>query len=469
MALKFETIVSDGISQLSYFLGDDGTRTAAVIDPRPDSKIYVDLARRHGLAITHIFETHIHADFMSGSRDLAARCPGATIYASGEGGAEYGFECETIGDGDRFELGKTVLIARHTPGHTPEHLSFLAASSGSEDRPWGVFSGDSLFAGSAGRPDLLGESHTAELEEQLFHTLRDFYLELDDGVAVHPCHGSGSACGASISDRPVTTIGYERETNPFLQIGDLDSFRAFVREGVPPVPAHYPRMKKVNAQGPWAAGHLPFVQPMTAERFREAVRAGEATLLDTRNMLAFGGGHINGAINIGGQPELSVWAGDMLDPDKPLLLVMDDDRQLSEIVALLLRTGFQRFAGYLAGGMASWIMAGYPIREIRQIDAEELAREAESVQVLDVRSDSEWEAGHVPNARHHYVAAMRGGADGFAGLDCDRPVAVYCGSGYRASIAASLLERAGYCDVRNVPGSWMAWRKHDLPVETPGA
>ena len=216
MTMIFESVKTDGIAQISYLVGDSGTGTAAVIDPRPNVKVYLQLARKFGVSITHIFETHIHADFMSGSRELAAQAGGAKIYASGEGEASYDFDVEKIRGGDRFEFGGMVLTARHTPGHTPEHLSYELAEAESEDQPWGVLTGDSLFVGSAGRPDLLGEEETEALTEKLFDTLREYYLKLDDGVIIYPCHGAGSACGADIGERPMSTIGYERRTNAFL-------------------------------------------------------------------------------------------------------------------------------------------------------------------------------------------------------------------------------------------------------------
>ena len=210
MALRFKSFLTEGIAELSYLIGDSASGSAAVIDPRPDVGIYLETTREWGLSITHIFETHIHADFMSGSRELAARAGSAKIYVSHEGGAKYGFEHQGIKDGDRFELGSVLLTAHHTPGHTPEHMAYLAAEKPRPEEPWGVFTGDSLFVGSAGRPDLLGSGMADELASQLYNTLYGFYLKLGDGVIVHPAHGHGSPCGAAIGDRLTSTIGQER-------------------------------------------------------------------------------------------------------------------------------------------------------------------------------------------------------------------------------------------------------------------
>ena len=216
MSLIFERIQTEGIAELSYLIGDDSAGVAAVVDPTPDVDKYLKLAREHAVSITHVFETHIHADLMSGARELCARLGSAKVFVSHEGDARYGFDNESVSDGDRFEFGSLVVTAKHTPGHTPEHVSYLLAEKEHVETPWGVLTGDSLFVNSAGRPDLMG-AKTDKLAEQLFHTLRDFYLGLPDGVLIFPAHGAGSPCGADIGERLESSIGYERKFNPFLQ------------------------------------------------------------------------------------------------------------------------------------------------------------------------------------------------------------------------------------------------------------
>lgn len=465
MTMIFERVQTQGIAQLSYLIGDDSRGTAAVIDPRPNVDVYLELARQYGVTIKHVFETHIHADFMSGARELVARLGEAKLCASGEGDAEYGFDVDRISDGDSFRFGTVLITARHTPGHTPEHLAYEIAEKDKPDTPWGIFTGDSLFVGSAGRPDLLGDEQTEQLVEQLFHTLRDYYLGLDDGVIIYPCHGAGSACGADIGERPMGTIGYERRTNNFLQYKEFEAFRNFVNEGAPPEPNHYKPLKKINAQGPPILGRVPVVPGLPPKQFQAAIDNGHAQLVDTRQMLAFGGGHISGALNIGPRPELSVWAGQMLEHERPILLVVEDETDLNWIVWHFVYTGFTKFSGYLVGGMKAWENAGRPLKQLPQMSVHELKEQMQQVQLLDVRAPDEWEEGHIPGARHFYVADMRGGVDGLAGYDKQKPVVTYCDSGYRADIAASLLERHGYADVRNVPGSWQAWTKAGYEVE----
>jgi hydroxyacylglutathione hydrolase len=462
MSLVFKTIQTDGIAELSYLIGDDDEGVAAIFDPRADVDVYIDMAREAGVAITHIFETHIHADLVSGSRELCARVESAKIYNSSEGGAEYGFDREKVTDGDRFEFGDLVVTARHTPGHTPEHLSYLLADVDHPREPWGILTGDSLFVSSAGRPDLLGEKHTKQLAEQQFHTLRDFYLNMPDHVMIYPNHGAGSPCGADIGARLSSTIGYERKFNKFLQFADAKDFTDFAINTAPPVPHYYPVMKRVNAQGPEILGNLPRVPALPPKAFKDAIEKKTGVLVDTRMMLAFGGGHIPGALNIGGSPILSIWAGWMLDPDQPILLVLENDDDLERTVRLFVRTGYTKFAGYLTGGMKAWDAAGFPLERIGQMSVHELNERNSSLQVLDVRSPGEWKKGHVPGARHIFVPELR---KRIKELDRTKPTAVYCGSGYRASIATSILKPLGFNELWNVPGSWEAWKKAKLPVE----
>lgn len=462
MSLVFERIQSEGIAELSYLLGDDGAGVAAVFDPTPDVQKYLDLAREKKVTITHIFETHIHADLVSGARELCASAGSAKIFLSHEGKARYGFDHEKLADGDEFTFGKSKVTVKHTPGHTPEHVSYLIAESDHAESPWGVLTGDSLFVNSAGRPDLLGSSETEELTKQLFETLRGFYLALPDGVMIFPGHGHGSPCGADIGDRLQSTIGYERKLNPYLQFTDFEKFKEHALGSAPPVPKYYPLMKKVNAKGPEILGNLPRVPGLPPKTFQEALDKNEGVLVDTRTMLAFGGGHIAGALNIGGTPMLSIWAGWLLDPDKPILLVLDNDNKIEEIVTLFLRTGFTKFAGYLVGGMTAWDNAGFPLEDVGQKTVHEIKDPKTPLQIVDVRALGEWKEGHVPGATHIFLPELR---EKSIGLDKLQPIAVYCDSGYRASIATSILKQEGFTQVCNVPGSWQAWKSAKYPIQ----
>jgi hydroxyacylglutathione hydrolase len=461
-AVIFETVRTDGLAHLSYLIGDRSSGRAAVIDPRRDVDVYLELARQHCLTITHAVETHIHADFVSGSRELAARTGKARVYVSVEDGAHYGFAHEPLRDGSRIDLGLIRLTAVHTPGHTPEHMAYLATE---RENPWGFFSGDFLFADSVGRPDLLGAAQTPGLARALFRSIRTALAPLPDAVPLYPGHGAGSPCGANICDRQ-STIGHERRHNPALQFTDESAFIDWVLGTAPPMPRYYPRMKKINAQGPEVLSGLPAVEWLEPSAFRRRLAAGDVQLIDNRTMRAFGGGHIAGAWNIGPRPELSLWAGWMLDEALPIALVLPHDRDLPEVLRQFLRVGFTRFAGCLKGGMDAWVMAGLPVQGMAQLPVQELNQllPSHDFQLLDVRTPHEWDKGHLPGARYLFLGEL---PEKLRDLNPDKPVVVYCASGYRSSLAASLLQANGFSKVRNVPGGYAAWTAAGFPVVKP--
>jgi len=462
MALVFERVVTEGLGDLGYLIGDDSAGTAAVIDPQADVDVYLQLARRHKVAITHVLQTHVHEDFLSGANELAARLGNATLCGSAEDAAPYGYAHEALHDGDCLTFGGTVLTARHTPGHTPEHMAFLVAEKGREQSPYAVFTGGSLLINAAGRTDLLGPDQAQALTAAQYRTLYDFYLTLDDGVILHPTHAHGSPCGASIGDRLSSTIGYERRFNPHLQCRGEDEFRQFALDGLPPRPSYYPRLKESNTAGPPALHGLPVAPPLPAKEFAKRVERGDAVVVDTRHMLAFGGGHIEGALNIGMAAQLPIWAGWMLEPRQPLLLVMESDGALDQVLRLFLRTGFTRFAGYLVGGMTAWDNAGLQVVAMAQVTAPDVHERPGDFTLVDVRAPQEWASGHLPGARHVYLPDLPARA---GELPRGKPVVVYCDSGYRASIGASVLQRAGIRGVANMPGSMQAWKRAGYPME----
>jgi hydroxyacylglutathione hydrolase len=463
MALVFEQFLTRSIGDASYLVGDDSARVAAIIDPQLDIQRYVTAAREHGVAVTHVVQTHIHEDYVSGATALANACGGAEVWVSGHAAPDYGFEHRSVMDGEVLELGSVVLTVKHTPGHTPEHISLLVAKKDGRDAPFAVLSGGSLLVEAAGRTDLLGPERAQELARAQFKSLRDFFLSLEDGVQVWPTHVHGSPCGAAIGDRTSTTIGYERKRNRLLQQTDELSFQKEALGDLPPKPRYYPRLKDRNTADQPTAAPPTAVRPLPPAAFHETMKAGEALVLDTRHLLAFGGSHIPGAWNIGASGHLSIWAGWMLDPDQPLLLVLDSDANLSEVVTHLARTGFERVVGYLAGGMSSWENAGLPLQALDQLHVTEAAKQSQqgTLTLLDVRSPQEWKNGRAPGARHVFLADLPAK---LGDLSKAERIAVYCDSGYRASIAASLLQASGF-EVASIPGSWQAWTACDLPVE----
>lgn len=461
----FEAIESGGIAHYSYFIGDVVTGEAAVVDPRRDVDVYVNLAKKHRLKITHAIETHIHADFVSGSRELADRT-GAGIFASVEGGAEYGFKINPIKHGDELKVGGLVIKAIHTPGHTPEHMAYLISTRGDASKSWALLTGDFLFEGSVGRPDLMGVENTDKLAHQLFESLQKSFKDLPDALPIYPAHGPGSPCGAGIVARDgVATLGTERHDNPALQFDDEKAFIDDLLFRQPPVPYYWPRMKVINAKGPEILGKLPVPKAIKPDEFEKVIADKDVQLLDTRHMLGFGGGHIAGAINMGHSPTVSMWGGWLLDPDRPIALVLPPEGKAKDAVAWLVRVGLTKFAAVLDGGMDAWTQAGKKFETIEQISVYELSEKSKSGELvlLDVRQPSEWDEGHPPKARYMFLPEIPKKAKK---LDRDKPLATFCGTGYRASIAASLLKREGF-DVRNVPGSFGAWLAADLDIDVP--
>ena len=472
--MLLDQIVSEGLAHYSYMLGDRTSGQCLVIDPRRDVQVYLDLARRNEMRIVNILETHIHADFISGSRELAART-GAPISISAYG--EVGFDALPLEDGAMIRLGEMTLEVMHTPGHTPEHICFLTRGGGGSEKPWGLFSGDLLFAGEIGRPDLLGEEAEDTLVYQLFESLQERILPLADGIIVYPGHGAGSPCGASIGERPLTTIGYEKVNNPTLQIADKADFVRSVREALSPAPAYYQRVKRINTEGPDVYGQLPTIPPLTAQEFQAFTEEPGAILVDGRELTAYGGGHIQNAIHIGLRASFPIWAGEiidetfpvwagrMVDPEGKIGLILPEESSPEAAQLHLFRVGIENIAGYLREGFRSWLEAGYPFVRTEQLSVHELKEQIEkgaAPQILDVRRQREWEGGHIPGAKQIYVADLLERVDK---LDPSKPVVTYCGTGYRASIASSLLEGAGFT-VKNIPGSMSAWRNAGYPEET---
>lgn len=465
--LLFKTFEAGGIAHYSYFIGDGINGTAVIIDPKRDIDDYIALAEKHRMKITHVLETHIHADFVSGSRELAERI-GAIVCASIEGGSKYGFPVQPLRDGDVIETGNIRIKAIHTPGHTPEHMSYLASSRSKPQEFWGLFTGDFLFSGAVGRPDLMGVGNTDALAHKLWESLQGAYNHLPDELPIYPAHGPGSPCGAGIVAREGTpTLGIERYSNPAMQFKDREKFISNLLDSQPPVPYYWPRMKEINAAGPEILGSLPDPQKLPFAEFRTTIGSKDVQLLDTRNMLGFGGGHIPGALNIGYAPSVSMWGGWLLDPERPVAIITPSEGHAREVARWLVRIGVTRFAGSLVGGMDAWAKNAGEFSAIRQLTVQELNKRTsdKNLQIVDVRSPSEWDHGHIPNASYMFLPEI---PKRMGELDRSRPVATYCGTGYRASIAASLLKRQGF-DVYSVPGSFEGWLSAGYEVVVPSS
>ncbi|HET6360651.1 MAG TPA: rhodanese-like domain-containing protein [Gemmatimonadota bacterium] len=466
--MLFERFEDSGLSQFSYAVGCPGAGAVAIVDPRRDVDVYETFAADQGVEITHVLETHIHADFASGARELAERTGAALCLSAYDDGEKYevAFPHQELEDGSTLELGSVRIQALHTPGHTPEHLSFLAYDTHrSPDVPEVMLSGDFLFVGSLGRPDLLGEESKRELARRQFKSVREKLAPLPDGLEVHPGHGAGSMCGAGMSARPLSTLGFERVANPYLDpaLGE-EAFVDKILGSAPPFPPYYRRMKTLNSAGPAILGDLPGRDPIPVEEFHALVEAGNV-VVDLRDQLAFGGGHVPGALGIGVDGSPSTWAAWVVPYDQPILLVAETPFAVDPAVRALVRVGLDRIRGWLEGGMNAWRQEGLPIATLPQMSIPELAAALErggAVDLLDVRADGEWSGGHVDGAIHVHGGLLEDRLDEVPRNG--RPLAVICGSGYRSTVAASVLKRAGFEDVRNVPGGMRAWRSAGLPV-----
>ncbi|MBI0537005.1 MBL fold metallo-hydrolase [Roseomonas sp. KE2513] len=459
MAMVFKSFYTDGIAQLSYLVGDDAAGVAAIVDPRRDVDIYVEEAAARGLRLAYAVETHIHADFASGSHELAART-GAEIVG---GDGDYGFPLRRLRNGEELRLGELTLHAIHTPGHTPEHVTLALSARKQGKAPFGAFTGDTLFNLDVGRPDLLGNDLERRLAGELYDSLFEKVLPMGNGTAVWPGHGAGSACGKSLGDLLASTVGHERAVNPALEPRGREAFTSWLLEGMPEPPRHYARLKRINAAGAPVRGVVPVPPPMKPDAFEKAMREG-AVAIDTRSMLAFGGGHVPGALNIGIGKEFPTWLGWMVEHGTPIVLVAEGPEQALEAATHAFRLGYDTVLGWLGQGLTAWQNAAKPLRHVDQwtVQALDDRRANPGLQILDVRSPEEFEAGHVPGAQNIYVPHL---SERSGELDPDRPVVTYCGTGYRASIGASVLAAAGFGQVFNTPGSWTAWKHAELPVE----
>lgn len=458
-----ETIKAEGLAHLSYFLADEQAGVAAVIDPRRDIEVYPQLARHHGVTITYVLETHAHEDFVSGSRELAAQT-GASVYTGPS--PAYHYAHEVLADHDVLHVGAVHLGALHVPGHTPEHLCFVVSGGQGATAPWGVFTGDALFAGEVGRPDLMGTQRQEEMSHALYHALFDKLLPLGDDLVVYPSHGKGSPCGGQIGDRETTTLGYERRNNPRLQAATEDEFTEKRLAALEPAPRYYPGVREKNLSGPNLIGCPGVIRPLDPRRFEMEKNHPDTVVLDTRDIAAFGGAHLKDALNIALRRAFPIWAGWFLRPEQRILLVVEDERDLDTLQRHFLRLGLERVVGHLSPGMKAWFEQGMPYDVLPQMSVHELKTQLEDadqegIQFIDVRRDDEWRGGHIPTARHVFLPML---PDQIDTLARDAPVVVYCSTGFRASIAASLLLQCGFTEVYNVAGGMNAWRAAAYPI-----
>jgi len=440
-------IKSEGLAHLSYIIGDGDE--AAVIDPRRDCQIYIDIAAQHETRISCIFETHRNEDYIIGSVDLSEKT-GASIYHGNALAFSYG---NAVSDGDTFEIGELVLRVLETPGHTFESISLVVIDNNFGDTPVGVFSGDALFIGDVGRTDFYPD-RAEEAAEALYHSLFDKLLGLGDQAILYPAHGAGSVCGDNMATREFSSVGFERLNNPILKKTNPKEFIDFKLSEHHEKPPYFKKMEHYNQHGPPPLDKIPTVAPMTVE---DAATAGDegALLLDLRSPAAFAGAFIPESLAIPLEI-VPAYSGYLIDYDQDIVLVADDLRQVETAVTYLFRIGYDRICGYLKGGVKSWYVSGRPyevIGAVHAADIDERLQNGDDFTLLDVRKRSEYQRSRLEGSVHIFLGDLQSRINE---LDRSKPVVTFCGSGMRAIIAASILKRHGFSRVENSLGSMQA-------------
>jgi hydroxyacylglutathione hydrolase len=453
----------EGLGCASYIVGCEAKGVAAVIDPDRDVQKYPDAAAARGLTITHIIETHLHADHVSGNTDLAART-GAKIFLHESSGAE--FAHQPLRDGEVLELGNLRLKVIHTPGHTPESITLLVSDTTRSEQPWLALTGDTLFVGDIGRPDLVGAEAAQGLAGDMYRSLFEKILPLEDGLLIYPGHGAGSLCGKSIGSMRATTLGYERHSNPVLAPREKDEFITFVTSGLPEQPGNHKRIKAMNRKGVKPLGTVE-PHPLTISESLPHFQRG-AGLLDTCSKEAYVLAHIPGSVHLEADAQLSNRIGFVFPPEAPMILLLDNPSDYERVVYSLARVGYENVIGYLAEGLDVWESMGLPITagDVKDIEPNELHKILEHCTgdcpiVVDVREPWEFRQGHVPGAILMPLGQL---STRLAELNPERPVAVICASGSRSQSAAALLGQKGFKTIYNVVGGTGAWTYSGLPL-----
>jgi hydroxyacylglutathione hydrolase len=471
------------LAHASYLIGSDGE--AAVIDPQRDVDQYIAEAKAQGLEIKYIIETHLHADFVSGHRELAAQT-GAEIVFSKEAGVT--FPHRGVKDGDELKVGKVKLGIMETPGHTPESICVLVSDEegrgkgekgkGERGSPQKILTGDTLFIGDVGRPDLAGgKGYTPQMmAAMMYDTLHEKLLKLPDDVEVYPAHGAGSMCGRSMSNETSSTIGQQRKSNYALQPMPKDEFVRMVTVDLPEAPAYFPKDAEINRTGAGPLESLPRPAALTVKEVRALIEPTQTdslryVILDVRSASEFGAGHVPGSINIGLGGQFAIWAGTLISIGTPVILVAESEEKVDEAVMRLARVGIESVKGYLAGGIDAWRNADLETATVPQLtvdDLNDLIEKHSPLQIIDVRRPPEYESGHVPRALHAPLSNLEQTASRLP-LDHGLPTAVICAGGYRSSAATSILEQHGFSNLINITGGTRAWIDAGYPVEIPPA
>jgi hydroxyacylglutathione hydrolase len=454
--MYFEQFYLGCLAHASYLLASEGE--AVVVDPQRDVELYLTAAAQHGFTIRHIVESHLHADFVSGHKELAART-GAKIYIGAQAGAI--FPHVPVRDGFELKFGKASIRVLETPGHTPESICLVVTDEEKSRSPWAVLTGDTLFIGDVGRPDLSPRHTPAELAGLLYDSLHHKLLTLPDNVLVYPAHGAGSLCGKNMRAERSSTIGTERLTNYALQIKSREAFVTQLTSNLPARPEYFLKDAEINRTGAPALSDLPPLRGIAPPELNTMLNEGEI-VLDVRPGDEFAAGHVPGSVNIALEGQFASWAGTVLGLSSHPVLIAGPHSQLEEARLRLARVGIEVLDGYLEGGVAAWKQAGFPVATISQMTVGELDARLRSheLQVLDVRREPEWDAAHIAGATWWPLDNFRVSPPE---MDHAAPIAVHCKGGYRSMIASSLLQRAGFKHVINLIGGFDAWQQATLP------
>lgn len=457
------------LAHASYLIGSEGE--AAVVDPQRDVDQYLEDAEAHNLKIKYVIETHLHADFVSGHRELASRT-GAEIVFGAKAGAT--FPHRAVSEGDEIKVGEIVLRVMETPGHTPESISILVTDPAVSNQPQKALTGDCLFVGDVGRPDLAGgQGYTPQMmAAMMYDTLHEKLLRLADDTEVYPAHGAGSMCGRNMSKETWSTIGEQRKVNYALQPMSRDDFVRMMTDELPEAPAYFQKDAEINRTGAHALAEITRPRALSPREIDRLLPQGD-TILDVRSAAEFGAGHLPRSLNIGLGGQFAIWAGILISMGTPIVIVGGSEANVDEAVMRLARVGIETVKGYLRGGIDAWREAGLEVARVPQItvgDLNSLIQKENELQVLDVRRPPEFESGHVPHAVHADLSKLQQQAlDLSLALDPATPTAVICAGGYRSSAATSILQQHGFKNLLNVTGGTNAWIAAGYPVEMPAS
>jgi hydroxyacylglutathione hydrolase len=453
----FETIKSAGIAHKSYFIGSKGS--AAVIDPRRDCDVYLEIAERNNLKIDYIFETHRNEDYAIGSIELT-EIVNAEVYHGSQLNFTYG---NPVCEEDKFKLGSIELEIIDTPGHTDESISITVKDTDVSKDVYLIFSGDALFAGETGRIDLYGESEKKRLAEDLYNSIFYKILPLGDHVILCPAHGAGSVCGANIREQELTTVGYEKKNNPLLSCSRDEFIESKIKEQLY-YPPYFDKMVDINLKGPDLICRLPELKVLKINEVKKLNNSG-AQIIDVRNPTSYGGAHMPQILSIwkDGLPEYAGW---MLNYQDPIIIIDEDGKTSNDVRRFLIRLGYDKIYGYLGEGFPNWYMHAEPIEQLELWSVRELRENQDdtSLFLLDVRKIIDWKTGYIKNAHHIYLGYLE---DNLNFIPRNKKVVVYCDSGYKSTIACSILLRNGYENVVTILGSMNAWRKAGYPEVKP--